>query len=1164
MNEQSASETATELYPALQAGLILPLNEAYRIPLIFQAEELKEQVKLFDTKLVSYKFLHDRVQQAAYSLIPDSQKKTTHLAIGQLLKQSTPPEQLTENILDIVNQINFGIELLNQTDKDELAQLNLIAGKKAKASSAYQAASRYFNTGLSLLVTNSWLRDYELTLNLNVEAAESLYLTSNFEQSSKLVDITLKQAKTTLDQVRIYQIKIQACIAQNLVAEAVDTCVKVLELLGVRLPNKPTMQHFLLSVLRTKVILFRKRIEDLVNLPKMTNSNKLAAMKILMQIIPAADQVGSLYSPLAILAMVRLSIKYGNSPQAAFAYSIYGAMLCDKLGDIESGYRFGKLGKQVLELFNDKSIKCKIDYIFNSLIRHFNEPAARAVSFLQETVQDALVVGDIEFAGYSAWTFSIFQLLMVNDLKLLESSSAKFIQLLQTLKLEPMTLAISLSRQTALNLQSQSLNTKLLEFEDEPAKVIEYLGNNFAWLSVYYGCKTILNYFAYNYEKAIEAAILTKGYLDKMPKYLMYPVVNFYHSLSLLALFNQIPPKTRASYLKQVANNQKQMRNWAHHAACNYQHKYDLVEAEKAFCLGKNYLAADFYDKAIAGAKTHGYINEFALANELAAKFYISLGKQNIAKTYITDAYYAYIEWGAIAKVRDLEKRYDSLIIRSLVQKSGIDITGTISTSVTSRTKSTSNTTQLLDLPSIMKASEVIQADISVDSLPSTLLRIALKNAGACKGSILLEKDGQLFVEAIDTLDEHTNSILQSIAVEQSQDIPQKIINYVQRTQQPLVIGNATVDLLSSSDPYVKLNKSKSILCVPIIYQGEQIGIIYLENNLATNAFTEARLELVKILASQTAIALKNARLFLREQEKSQMLSVSLQQLEEALTQLQQTQTQLVHTEKISALGQLVAGVAHEVNNPVGFIGNNLQIANQYVEDLVHHLALYRQQYPNPVDSIVEDAENIDLEYLLEDLPKMLSSMKLGTVRIKEIMQSLRNFSRNDGAHKRTADIHEGINSTLLILGHRLKADSTRPAIQIIKDYGDLPLVDCYPGALNQVFMNLLANAIDAMEEGNIGKTYQEIELNPNTITIRTYVENDMVVVRIKDNGLGMNEETRASLFNAFFTTKPSGKGTGLGLSISYKIITEQHGGKLDVIAAPLTGAEFVIKIPHQ
>ncbi|MDF0554114.1 ATP-binding protein [Kamptonema sp. UHCC 0994] len=287
--------------------------------------------------------------------------------------------------------------------------------------------------------------------------------------------------------------------------------------------------------------------------------------------------------------------------------------------------------------------------------------------------------------------------------------------------------------------------------------------------------------------------------------------------------------------------------------------------------------------------------------------------------------------------------------------------------------------------------------------------------------------------------------------------------------------------------------------------------------------------------------------------------------LEKSLRELQQTQAQLIQTEKISSLGLLVAGVAHEINNPINFIYGNITYATNYANDLLNFIQLYQQYYPNPTARIQEEAENIELDYLIEDFPKILDSMKLGADRIRDLVVSLRNFSRLDEAEMKSVNIHEGIESTLLMLKHRLKATPEMPAIKVIKEYGDLPLVECYPGQLNQVFMNLIANAIDAIEEHNSQRSFAEIKSNPNRIHIRTQViDSDWVEIRIDDNGPGMNEAVWRKLFDPFFTTKAIGKGTGLGLSISYQIVVEKHRGKLQCSSTPGEGAEFVIQIPIQ
>ena len=308
--------------------------------------------------------------------------------------------------------------------------------------------------------------------------------------------------------------------------------------------------------------------------------------------------------------------------------------------------------------------------------------------------------------------------------------------------------------------------------------------------------------------------------------------------------------------------------------------------------------------------------------------------------------------------------------------------------------------------------------------------------------------------------------------------------------------------------------------------------------------------------------ALSIARNISKRKQAEKDLKQRTQELERTLEKLKSTQSQLIQTEKISQLGQLVAGVAHEVNNPVSFISGNLSHATEYVKDLINLVNSYRLEFPSPGDAIEEQIEEMDLEYLVGDLPKIISSMKLGTDRIKDIMLSLRNYSRTSSDEKKAVNLHEGIDTTLMILSHRLKAKPKCPAIEIVKNYGDLPLVECYYGQINQVFMNLLSNAIDSLEEFSKGKSYEEITQNPNTITITTAADNEWATIIITDNGTGMPTQIKEKLFDAFFTTKVEGKGTGLGLSISEQIVTEKHGGTLECISSPGNGAKFIIRIP--
>ncbi len=350
-------------------------------------------------------------------------------------------------------------------------------------------------------------------------------------------------------------------------------------------------------------------------------------------------------------------------------------------------------------------------------------------------------------------------------------------------------------------------------------------------------------------------------------------------------------------------------------------------------------------------------------------------------------------------------------------------------------------------------------------------------------------------------------------------------------------------------------------LQVPIT-TSDEMGVLATSFN---QMITRIRELLIEQQQAQEKLEYYNHNLEKKVQERTEELRDRNIYLKQTLSELKSTQNQMIQSEKMSSLGQLVAGVAHEINNPVSFISGNLVPADEYTHDLLGLIELYQQVYTQPEDIIQKRIQEIDLEYLIEDLPQVIDSMKVGAERIREIVKSLRNFSRLDEAEYKDADIHEGIDGTLMILNHRLKANGKNPAIQVIKEYSQLPIVTCYPGQLNQVFMNILSNAIDALEEYNQKRTKEEIKLNPSQIKIYTQkIEDNWIKIGIQDNAGGIPEKLTSKLFDPFFTTKPVGKGTGLGLSISYQIIVEKHRGRLLCNSKLGEGTEFIIEIPIQ
>lgn len=655
---------------------------------------------------------------------------------------------------------------------------------------------------------------------------------------------------------------------------------------------------------------------------------------------------------------------------------------------------------------------------------------------------------------------------------------------------------------------------------------------------------------------------------------------------------------------------------------------------------------------------------------------------------------------------------FDAQTLAGVSDKSLQDIATFLLPAVSARLTDSSSS-EALDFATIIKASQAISSEILLDKLLAYLMKIALENAGAQKGLLILAKEGRLLIEAESSVDTEEVAVMQSLSLEKSQKLPVTVINYVERTCADVVLNNAVCEGNFTTDSYIVSHQVKSILCTPILNGGKLIGILYLENKLIVGAFTSERIQVLKLLSSQAANSLENALLYAnlakakeqleeysrtleaRVEERTRELtakeeflrsiydgveqgifvvdvseqnefffagwnrtaeaivgvnsedalgktpgevfgpvaSLTLQQhykdcleagtvisyeecftpqgieiwslttltplrgrdgkinrivgtstpitdrkqaeialqnseaqLRQTLQELQRTQAQLIHTEKMSSLGQLVAGVAHEINNPVSFIYGNINYANEYVSELLNLIDLYQKYYPAPAPEIVNQFKAIEFDFIVEDLQKLFSSMKVGAERIRNIVLGLRNFSRLDEAEMKPVHLHDGIESTLMLLRSRLFTEMEMPKILVIKEYGTLPKVTCYASQINQVFMNILTNAIDALELWQ-----QQAAVSPNpetpalfpTLRLHTAVTGpNRVTVKIANNGPGMTQEVLKRIFDPFFTTKPVGAGTGLGLSIAYQIVVNSHKGELYCFSTPSSGTEFVMTIP--
>jgi len=885
INETSQKAAANELWDAIQSGLILPLGDDYKF--------LKTNRDANDLK-ITYKFAHDRIQQAAYSLIPPDDKQAVHWKVGQLLLQNTPQQILQQKIFDIVNQLNFGIEAIDvQLERDKLAQLNLIAGKKAKASAAWKPAWNYLRLGINCLSADSWLRQYDLTLTLYVETVEAAILSGHVEEMEKLAELVLQQAPSLLDKVKVYEVKIQAYTAQNKPLEAIETALSVLKLLGIRFPKKPTKLNIFLELVNTKLSLAGKRIEDLSGLPEMTDPDKIAAMRILSIMLSAAYFATPELFPLIVFKQVNLSVKYGNSPVSSYAYATYGLILSGEVvNDVNSGYRFGKVALLLVDKFKAEELKSRTLFIFNYFIRHWHEHIRESLTPLLDAYLIGRETGDLEYASFSAGAYCYYSLVAGKELTRLEREMAMYSNAFRQFNQETFFYYNQLQRQVVLNLMGRAEDKCRLigESYDEIKMLPIHLAANTTNIchSIYF-FKLYLGYLFQDYQQALENAALVEKNINSAVG--SVPLSHFYNSLTHLAIYFDVSKFEQKQILKKVESNQKNIKKWAHFAPMTHLHKFYLVEAERYRVLGETTLAIDYYDRAIALAKENDYINEEALANELAAKFYLAWGKEQVAEAYMTNAYYCYLLWGATAKMTDLKRQYPQLLKRFM----------TANTSIYSR-NSLSNTSgstsgETLDLAALMKASQAIASEIELDKLLTTLMRILLESCGAQTGYLILESQGQLRVEASGEANSNQVMVLQSTPIETC--LPLSVINYVERTQEGLIETNVYREGRFTQDAYIKTQQPKSILCAPLLNQGQLIGIVYLENNLADGVFTPDRLELIQLLSSQAAIALTNARLYTQVQSTQNRLNKFLNAIPLGIS-VHDAKGQIIYTNQVA------------------------------------------------------------------------------------------------------------------------------------------------------------------------------------------------------------------------------------------------------------------------
>jgi predicted ATPase/GAF domain-containing protein len=864
IHQKSPAATAADLWGALRGGLIVPLDSDYR----FFDESAGADPSAAPSELkVSYRFLHDRVHQAAYALAPPARKEALHLEIGRLLWARAGEAPADEDLLDIVRHLNLGARgIAGESERVALARLNLRAGRAARARTAYQAAADYFGAGVDLLGDAGWDRHDELSFALGREEAECAHLSGAPERAEALFKALLPRARSNVERARICNLRVVLYSTLGKFADAVRLGREGLALLGVTLPDSEAEQQACLQAELAEVDanLSGRRIEDLIDAPVMNDPEREALLHLLCDLtMPIFFASPALYQT-AVLKQVNVSLKHGSSDVSAFAYIVYGFMLATMMGRPADGHAFGRLALALNEKLPNASLASKVHLAFSGyayLCEHLRDLMPHYLSGRKE----ALESGDLAYLGISWYAMLNVRLGAGYQLEELCEEVERGLVVTRRTKDATATAVLILVRQAIASLQGRTRGRGSLSdggFDEDEFRASLNEKDQGAPVFLHAMFKLELRYLHGDFEGAAAAAEEAEARVAGMFGMYYTTRLPFYACLSLLALPAAAAPEEAERRARAIARHKERIAALAASAPMNFEHQLLLVQAEEARASGEELGAMRLYDRAIALARENEYPHDEALANELCAKLHLGAGRTKVARAYMTDAYLGYRHWGATAKTEDLERDHAGLLPSAGdgLHRSSMSSTTSIAAAggaILGRT----TVGNLRDAALIVRAAQGIAGETELERVIERLGKLVLENAGAQRGALLLEREGRLLVEATFGVEPDALTLGPSEPLDTRDDLPHTVALLVARVREPLVLHDAGADPRFAGDPYIAARGTRSILCLPLLHQGRLSGVLYLEHNAAAGAFNASRVELLGLLSSQAAISVENALL---------------------------------------------------------------------------------------------------------------------------------------------------------------------------------------------------------------------------------------------------------------------------------------------------------------
>jgi predicted ATPase/signal transduction histidine kinase len=1175
VRQQSAADTDEDLRSAVEAGLVAPLTslesldaDAMQSPLVYGR----------------FAFRHDRVQQAAYAVVAESERPDLHLAIGRAWLAMTPAAEVESRLFDIIGHLNDGRALMvEETERLKLAELNRRAGTKARDSTAYALAVRSFEIAIELDGERAWKDRYAVHFDVHRRLAEALSLTADAAGALLVIDRALEHAASATDRTNLSAIKTNVLLGMGRIPEALACGRDAARQFDIDLPEQAEQVR---ALLQREIQFIRERatavgIEKLLDLPVMDDPATNALMTLIAHCLPAAFQSDQESYALLCCTMVRLSLEHGNCALSARAYGSFAALLSSALREYEDAYRFAKLGVDLAHKLDETPVLAGVYFLLAMFASHWIKPIDESADLYQRAVRFGLQSGDHVHAGYSvARRFSHLQVRGMPLAELREEANAAF-ETLHRIS-DAANPEFVKPRVELMNwLEGERRHGNTLGHGDvtEAAwtATIQARGNR-SFEADWFMILTIQRYYAEDFVAAHEFAKIAASLQPFCAGFATHSEHALFFALATAAVYSQALPEQRGELGEALATVRESMRRWVALCPENHRHSQLLVEAECARLRGARIEAADLYDRALAAAREQRYVNIEALAAELAARFWFADGKPDFGRIYLEKALHAYEAWGATGKVADL------------MTKHGLNRARSATVSVTSSSTTVGPSVERadsLDLSALLKASQAIAGELVLERLLLKLMDIIRENAGAESVVLVLESNGEFLVQGVKT-PTGAARVLTAEPLRQSVACSNGIVNFVLRTSELVVLDDAQQGKFRN-DLYVRNRHPKSVLCVPVTYQGKLIGAVYLENNQVSGAFTPDRLEALNILMSQVAVSIENATLYSRQEQQSKTIEAAnvtltneiaerkraerelsrykdhLEDLvKERTRDLETAQGRLVEMSRRAGMAEIASGVLHNVGNVMNSVNVGASVAREGVtalpvEGLTRAVALLDENAARLGDYLTNDTVGRKLPDYLRKLGGTLAEEKRGILanidrlsehleHMKKIIAAQQSYAKVTGVTE-VCRLDEIAESALAINQGALRSSN----IEVVRSYEKLPPAFVDRHQVMQILVNLITNARQALEDATRPDRRLYVSLAKTDGGVR---------LEVRDNGAGIAPDNLPKIFTHGFTTKTTGHGFGLHNSAN---AAQQMDGSLTVHSdGPGQGATFVLRMPIQ